>query len=87
MDFNFRQNINTDWPTWKNYLKNAMEFADELGIPKDKINSLAYQVGDLLAQSVPPANPEQQTIKELWQVADQNERQVLARLMTKLVNQ
>lgn len=64
-----------------------MEFADELGISRDKINNLAYQVGDLLAQSVPPANPEQQAIKELWQVADQNERQVLARLMTKVVNQ
>ncbi|TYO95648.1 DUF3243 domain-containing protein [Desulfallas thermosapovorans] len=87
MDFNFRQNVNTDWPTWKNYLKNAMEFAEELGIAREKINSLAYQVGDLLAQSVPPSNPEQQAIKELWQVADPNERQVLARLMTKVVSQ
>jgi hypothetical protein len=87
MDFNFKQNANTDWETWKNYLKNAMEFAEELGIGRDKIQSLAYQVGDLLAQNVPPANPEQQAIKELWQVADNNERQTLARLMTKVVNQ
>lgn len=87
MDFNFQQNVNTDWKTWKNYLKNAMEFAEELGIAREKIQSLAHQVGDLLAQNVPPANPEQQAIKELWQVADQTERQTLARLMTKVVHQ
>ncbi len=87
MDFNFRTSANTDWPTWKNYLKQAVEFAEELGISRDKIQTLAYQVGDLLAQNVTPANPEQQALKELWQVADQSERQTLARLMTKLVNQ
>ena len=87
MDFNYKQNIGTDWPAWKNYLKNAMEFADELGVPKDKVNSMAYQIGDWLAESVTPTNPEQQCIKELWTVADQSERQVLTHLMTKLVNQ
>lgn len=87
MDFNFKANANTDWQTWKSYLRQAMEFAEELGISRDKIQSLAYQVGDLLAQNVPPANPEQQALKELWQVADQSERQTLARLMTKVVNQ
>lgn len=87
MDFNFAKNTNTDWVTWKNYLKQAMEFAEELGISRDKIQNLANQAGDLLAQNVPPANPEQQILKELWNAADQNERQTLARLMTKVVNQ
>jgi len=87
MDFNFARNANTDWTTWKNYLKQAMEFAEELGISRDKIQNLANQAGDLLAQNVPPANPEQQLLKELWTVADQSERQTLARLMTKVVSQ
>lgn len=87
MDFNLPSIAKTDWQTWKNYLRQAMEFADELGIPRDKVHNLAHQVGDILAQSVPPANPEQQAVKELWQVADQNERQVLSRLMTRVVNQ
>jgi len=64
-----------------------MEFAEELGIPREKVQSMAHQVGDVLAQNVPPANPEQQALKELWLAADQNERQVLSRLMTKVVNQ
>ena len=87
MDFNFARNANTDWATWKNYLKQAMEFAEELGISKDKIQNLANQAGDLLAQNVPPSNPEQQLLKELWNAADPTERQTLARLMTKMVSQ
>ncbi len=87
MEFNFNAITRMDWNAWKNYLKQAMEFAEELGIPRERIQFMAQQVGDLLAQNVPPSNPEQQAVKELWQVADQNEKQVLARLMTKVVNQ
>lgn len=87
MDFNFARNANTDWATWKSYLKQAMEFAEELGISRDKIQNLAGQAGDLLAQNVPPSNPEQQLLKELWNAADPTERQTLARLMTKMVSQ
>lgn len=87
MDFNFQTISRMDWQTWKNYLRQAMEFAEELGVPREKIHSLTHQVGELLAQNVPPANPEQQAVKELWQVADQNERMVLSRLMQKVVNQ
>lgn len=74
----------SNWENWKKTLGQAVEFAEELGISRDQITSMARQVGDLLAQNVPPANPEQKTVKELWDVADQQERQVLANLMTKL---
>lgn len=47
---------------------------------------MAHQVGDLLAQNVPPANPEQQAVKELWEVANQEERKTLAILMTRLAS-
>ena len=77
---------NADWDTWKKTLGQAVEFAEELGISKQKISSLAQQAGDLLAQSVPPANPEQKAIKELWDVAGPEERKVLANLMTRLVS-
>lgn len=75
---------NTDWINWKKTLGQAVEFAEELGIPRDQITTMALQVGDLLAQNVPPANPEQKAVKELWDVASQDERQILANLMTKV---
>ncbi|MEW5953002.1 MAG: DUF3243 domain-containing protein [Bacillota bacterium] len=79
----FRQAA-VDWDNWKRYLGQAVEFAEELGVSRERIKSLAEQAGDLLAESVTPANPEQKALKELWQVADQHEKQVLATLMTKL---
>lgn len=76
---------NTNWDNWKRTLGQAVEFAEELGISRDQISSMAQQAGDLLAQNVPPANPEQKAVKELWEVAAPEERQILANLMTRLV--
>lgn len=75
-----------DWEKWKSYLKQAVEFAEELGIPAEKIRFFAREAGEVLAQNVTPANAEQKTLRELWQVADNQEKQVLANLMTKLVS-
>jgi len=77
---------NTTWDTWKQTLGQAVEFAEELGIAREQIASMAQQVGDLLAQNVPPINPEQKAVKELWEVATANERKILADLMTRLVS-
>ncbi|AEF95362.1 hypothetical protein Desca_2538 [Desulfotomaculum nigrificans CO-1-SRB] len=76
----------TSWENWKKYLGQAMEFAEELGISKAKIETYAMTAGTILAENVPPANPEQKAVKELWEVADKDEQQVLARLMTKLAS-
>lgn len=77
---------NTNWDNWKKYLGQAMEFAEELGISKDKIQSYAMTAGSILADNVQPANPEQKAVKELWDVADKDEQEVIARLMTKLAS-
>ena len=86
LNFDFNK-VSSDWDSWKQYLRQAMEFAGELGIARDKIHSLAEQAGELLAENVPPANPEQKALKELWSVADSQEKKVIANLMTKLVSQ
>ncbi|NQS75157.1 MAG: DUF3243 domain-containing protein [Peptococcaceae bacterium] len=79
-------NMLNNWDQWKRMLGQAVEYAQELGIPNNQINSMAQQLGDILAEKVPPGNPEQQAMKELWEVAENNEKQVLACLMTKLVS-
>lgn len=76
--------VNTSWDSWKRTLGQAVEYAEEMGISKEHINSMARQLGDILAEKVPPANPEQKAVKELWEVATPEERQVLTNLMTKL---
>jgi hypothetical protein len=79
-----RNSANRDWDNWKRFLSEAMEFAEELGVTRDKISLLASQAGEILADNVQPANPEQRVLKELWSVSDQNEKRVIANLMTKL---
>jgi hypothetical protein len=76
----------TNWDEWKKTLAQAVEFAEELGISREQIVTLAQQAGDVLAQTVTPANPEQKVLKELWDVAGNEERHVLANLMTKLTS-
>lgn len=76
--------VNTSWDSWKRTLGQAVEYAEEMGISRDQINSMAHQLGDILANNVPPANPEQKAVKELWEVASTEERKVLTNLMTKL---
>ncbi|ABO51570.1 hypothetical protein Dred_3068 [Desulforamulus reducens MI-1] len=77
---------NTSWDNWKKYLGQAMEFAEELGISRDKVQHYAMTAGSILADNVQPANPEQKALKELWDVADKDEQAVIARLMTKLAS-
>jgi len=73
-----------NWDDWKGYLGHMVEFAEELGLSQDRIKNMAAQAGNTLAQHVPPANPEQRVLKELWDAADQPEQEMLAGLMTKL---
>lgn len=77
---------NTSWDNWKKYLGQAMEFAEELGIGREKVQGYAMTAGTILADNVQPANPEQKVLKELWDVADREEQEVIARLMTKLAS-
>ncbi|AEG61819.1 DUF3243 domain-containing protein [Desulforamulus ruminis] len=77
---------NASWDNWKKYLGQAMEFAEELGISKDKIENYALTAGAILADNVQPTNPEQKVLKELWDVADKDEQQIIARLMAKLAS-
>ncbi|MBO8138505.1 MAG: DUF3243 domain-containing protein [Desulfotomaculum sp.] len=81
--FDLKQ-ANNSWDNWKSYLGQAVEYAEELGMSEDRIASLATQAGAVLAENVPPTNPEQKAVKELWDVADNKEREVIGRLMTKL---
>lgn len=84
MNMDLLSNARSDWDSWKRFLSQAVEFAEELGISRDRISALARQAGEVLADTVPPANPEQKVLKELWSVSDPQEKQMLANLMTKL---
>ncbi len=76
--------VTSKWDNWKDFLGQAVEFAEEIGISRKQISDLALQAGNILASEVDPASPEQQVLKELWLCADNSEKEALASLMTKL---
>ena len=73
-----------NFDVWKKFLGQRVEQAEKLGISQDTIAELAYEIGDFLDEKVDPANHSNRALKELWGVADENERHTIARLMVKL---
>lgn len=71
---------------WKKFLKDRVSQAENLGMDKNTIHDLAYEIGDYLAQDVDPKNEQERLLKELWDVADENQQRVVAELMVKLVD-
>ncbi|HEY8449651.1 MAG TPA: DUF3243 domain-containing protein [Bacillota bacterium] len=66
-------------------LRQRLQVAKAMGMSEQDIKKRAQDVGDYLAQHVDPRSPEQRVLKELWQVADQQEQQAIANCVYKMV--
>jgi hypothetical protein len=73
-----------DWEVWRNNLRRAVNVGKTVGMSEDEIEDLATQIGDFLAEKVCPATPEEELLKEMWNVAEPEERKVIAGLMVKM---
>lgn len=71
---------------WKDFLANRLQQAESLGMDRQSINDIAFQLGDYLAKDIDPQNAQERLLKDLWDVADQNEQHTMASLMVKLVD-
>lgn len=74
-----------NFETWKDFLANKLEQAQEQGMSKQTITNVAHEVGDYLSQSVEAENNEEAVLRELWNAASEDEQQALASTMVKLV--
>lgn len=69
---------------WKQFLGERVEQAEKVGMNENTITKLAVQIGEFLSDKVDPENKEERVLKELWDVADDAERQAIASVMVKL---
>ncbi|WP_438448286.1 DUF3243 domain-containing protein [Gorillibacterium sp. sgz5001074] len=76
----------TSFDTWKNFLHDRVQAAENIGLSDDQINKLAYKIGDFLSNKIDPENPQERVLKDLWDVADQNDQKTIAKLMVKMVS-
>jgi DNA repair ATPase RecN len=70
---------------WKQFLNERIDHAEKVGMKDETINKLAFQIGEFLSDKVDPENKEERVLKELWDVADEQEKRTIAKLMVKLV--
>jgi hypothetical protein len=75
----------TEWTNWKNTISKAVNLGESVGMSENSIKNIAVKVGNILAARVDPENREQRLLQELWKVGDDDDREVLAKLIVKMV--
>lgn len=84
MDFENSEML-ADWTKWKDTLAKAVHLGEAVGMNDITIDKIAYKIGNFLTAAVDPENREERLLQELWKVADESERKVLAKLIVNLV--
>lgn len=74
-----------DYDTWKSFLANKLELAEEQGMTDKTISNVAFEIGNYLSENIEASNESTQAITELWKVASEKEQQAIANAMVKLV--
>jgi len=74
-----------NFETWKDFLADKLEQAQDHGMSQETISNLAYEVGDYLSKHVEAENKEEALLRELWNAASNEEQQAIANTMVKLV--
>ena len=75
-----------NWHKWKDTLGKAVDLGETAGLSDGTINNIAERVGTFLSNNVDPRNDEERLLKELWDAADEHDREVLAKLVVKIAD-
>ena len=69
---------------FKTYLSKRIELGKKAGLNEEQLATTAQKVADCLAEKVEPRNREEQLLKELWKVGNEQEQHMLAHMLVKL---
>lgn len=75
-----------NWNEWKKTLGKAVDIGEAIGMSEKTINNVAEKVGTFLSNAVEPRNHQERVLKEMWDVADENDRKTLAKLVVKMTD-
>lgn len=76
--------INT-FEEWMDTLAEALKDAKEMGMSEELLEKGAVKMGEFLAQNIHPDVPENRFLKDLWEISNEEEKRLLARMMIKYV--
>ncbi|MRG85336.1 DUF3243 domain-containing protein [Salinibacillus xinjiangensis] len=74
-----------NFDSWKHFLGDKMHNAQDQGLSQKEISDLAYEVGDYLATQVDAKNDQEAILRDLWNVASNDEKHAIANMMVKMV--
>lgn len=74
-----------NWDSWKNFLGDRLNYAQDKGMSQDTITDLATEIGSYLANEVESKNEQEKVLADLWSVASKDEQHAIANMMVKLV--
>lgn len=75
-----------DWGKWRETLGKAADLGESVGMSDRTITNMAERVGTFLSNHIDPHNDEERLLKELWDAADERDREVLAKLVVKIAD-
>jgi len=75
-----------DWEQRKKTVGDAIKTARKLGMPDRLIEVASVKVGEFLTTRVCAESPEEALIKDLWSVANADERKTLGKLLFKVMD-
>ncbi|MFZ5967332.1 MAG: DUF3243 domain-containing protein [Bacillota bacterium] len=74
------------WGAWRKTLGSAVNLGETIGMSDKTITNVAEKVGTFLSNNMDPRNDEERLLKEMWDVADENDRNVLAKIIVKIAD-
>jgi len=77
----------TSWQRWKRILSPLLKAGDFVGISDESMTAFVNHLGDFLHDHVDPRSPEQQLMKELWDIASPEEQRTLASLLIRAMKE
>ena len=74
------------WDQWREKFKDALKQGRNFGLSEDTIKTMSIKIGDFLANKICPHTKEEELIRDMWTVANADERKVLASVVFKMID-
>ncbi|MFS0638005.1 DUF3243 domain-containing protein [Mesobacillus foraminis] len=84
MDSERADEILGNFEEFKSYLSKRIQLGKSAGLNEEQLANTAQQIADYLADNVEPRNREEQLLRELWKVGNEEEQHKLAHMLVKL---
>lgn len=76
----------SNFDRWKDFLGERVEEAVKAGMSSEKVDAVAFRLGEYLSEKVDPKNEQERLLKNMWDSSPEEDQKALARIMVNMVN-